>query len=134
MQFKEYLGRAEELKALLNGQQPVTATPAGAAAQKARGGKPNGGGGEGGGGDVCLIASIPFHAPVLPSTCVHRHAGLIASALARVCPENLVHTNISVALELMRILDVVCSQVMLRRISFEHHWAVPYLPSGQMSR
>lgn len=58
MQFKEYLGRAEELKALLNGQQPVTATPAaGAAAQKARGGKPNGGGGEGGGGDVCLITS-----------------------------------------------------------------------------
>ena len=48
MQFKEYLGRAEELKALLSGQQPVTATPAaGAAAQKARGppDKPNGGGG-----------------------------------------------------------------------------------------
>lgn len=62
MQFKEYLGRAEELKALLSGQQPVTATPAGAAAQKARGppGKPNGGGGEGGGGDVrqTMLASF----------------------------------------------------------------------------
>ena len=64
MQFKEYLGRAEELKALLSGQQPVTATPAaGAAAQKARGppGKPNGGGGEGGGGDVRQTSLMPIH-------------------------------------------------------------------------
>ena len=61
MQFKEYLGRAEELKALLSGQQPVTATPAGAAAQKARGpGKPTGGGGEGGGGDVCFQHGVSF--------------------------------------------------------------------------
>ena len=61
MQFKEYLGRAEELKAMLN-DQAVTATPAaGASAQKARG-KPNGDGG-GGGGDVCFPYSNfdPFH-------------------------------------------------------------------------
>lgn len=67
MQFKEYLTRAEELKAILNGQQPVTATPAaGASAQKARGpGKSNGdgGGGGGGGGDVCFYALVlPSHA------------------------------------------------------------------------
>jgi hypothetical protein len=56
LQFKEYLQRAEDIKALLNGQQPVTATPANGA-QKARGpggGPPPGGngGGGGGGGDV----------------------------------------------------------------------------------
>ncbi|KAA6429996.1 MAG: vacuolar sorting-associated 4-like [Trebouxia sp. A1-2] len=40
LKFKEYLQRAEDIKALLNGQQPVTATPANGA-QKARG--PGGG-------------------------------------------------------------------------------------------
>ncbi|DBA99965.1 hypothetical protein WJX77_010958 [Trebouxia sp. C0004] len=52
LKFKEYLQRAEDIKALLNGQQPVTATPANGA-QKARGpggGPPAGGNGGGGGG------------------------------------------------------------------------------------
>lgn len=58
LKFKEYLQRAEDIKALLNGQQPVTATPANGA-QKARGpgggpppGGTGGGGGGGGGGDT----------------------------------------------------------------------------------
>lgn len=65
LQFKEYLQRAEDIKALLNGQQPVTATPANGA-QKARGpggGPPPGGnaGGGGGGGDVSYFFAFAVY-------------------------------------------------------------------------
>ncbi len=75
LQFKEYLQRAEDIKALLNGQQPVTATPANGA-QKARGpggGAPPGGngGGGGGGGDVSYFCVCFVYVAILHEASVH---------------------------------------------------------------
>ncbi len=75
LQFKEYLQRAEDIKALLNGQQPVTATPANGA-QKARGpggGAPPGGngGGGGGGGDVSYSFAFAVYVAILHGASMH---------------------------------------------------------------
>ena len=73
LQFKEYLQRAEDIKALLGGQQPVTATPA-SGAQKAKpggGGGSNGGGG-GGGADVSFLmiaARLPCTSELVMADC-----------------------------------------------------------------
>ena len=58
LQFKEYLQRAEDIKALINGQQPVTATTAGGAQKVKPAGGPNGGTGGGNGADVSAAACL----------------------------------------------------------------------------